>query len=135
MGSRTASLSLVLFFSHGAFGVDEVLLSTGKIITAWTETPTKWYPLPLAVGALLLVALQYRKKVKQAQKEVHLDENGVEVVKLKGPWHVCPSSARIYVYNGIELMRYTGSCARCSPSTKHVPFVGIYQFPRVARVD
>jgi len=59
-----------------------------RIITAWTETPTKWYPLPIAVGALLLVAIQYRKKVKQAQKEVHLDENGVEVVKLKGPWHV-----------------------------------------------
>ncbi|PFH46493.1 hypothetical protein AMATHDRAFT_69742 [Amanita thiersii Skay4041] len=59
-----------------------------KLINAWTETPTKWYPLPLAVGALLLVALQYRKKVRRAQKEVMLDENGVEVVKLKGPWHV-----------------------------------------------
>jgi hypothetical protein len=93
MGSRAAALSLVSLFSHGALSVNNGL-STGKIITAWTETPTKWYPLPLAVGALLLVALQYRKKVKQAQKEVHLDENGVEVVRLKGPWHVC-TSARI----------------------------------------
>ncbi|KAF8621838.1 hypothetical protein AX15_007461 [Amanita polypyramis BW_CC] len=59
-----------------------------KIFNAWTDTPTKWYPLPIAVGALLLVALQYRKKVKQAQKEVHINEDGVEVVKLKGPWHV-----------------------------------------------
>ena len=42
---------------------------------------------------------QYRKKVKQAQKEVNLDENGVEVVKLKGPWHVCilAASARCHV--------------------------------------
>ncbi|KAG9310427.1 phosphatidylserine decarboxylase-domain-containing protein [Chiua virens] len=59
-----------------------------KIITAWTQTPTKWYPLPLAVGALLLVALQYHKSVARAQKEVHVDEDGREVIKLKGPWQV-----------------------------------------------
>ncbi|KAG5652830.1 hypothetical protein H0H81_003454 [Sphagnurus paluster] len=59
-----------------------------KLINAWTETPTKWYPLPLAVGALLLVAIQYRKKVKQARKEVHVDEDGMEVIRLKGPWQV-----------------------------------------------
>ncbi|KAL0950544.1 hypothetical protein HGRIS_007351 [Hohenbuehelia grisea] len=58
-----------------------------KVINAWTETPTKWYPLPLAVGALLLVAIQYHKKSRRA-REVHTDENGMEVVKLKGPWHV-----------------------------------------------
>lgn len=60
----------------------------GRLVNAWTETPTKWYPLPLAVGALLLVAIQYRKKVKRAQKEVELNEDGLEVIKLKGPWHV-----------------------------------------------
>ncbi|KAG6836529.1 hypothetical protein H0H93_007075 [Arthromyces matolae] len=59
-----------------------------KLINAWTETPTKWYPLPLAVGALLLVALQYRKKVQRARKEVEVDENGMEVIRLKGPWQV-----------------------------------------------
>ncbi|KAJ8515296.1 hypothetical protein ONZ45_g7272 [Pleurotus djamor] len=58
-----------------------------KLINAWTETPTKWYPLPIAVGALLLVALQYRKKSRRS-KEVQLDENGNEVIKLKGPWQV-----------------------------------------------
>jgi phosphatidylserine decarboxylase len=57
-------------------------------MNAWTETPTKWYPLPLAVGALLLVAIQYRKKVRGSRKEVELDENGMEVIRLKGPWHV-----------------------------------------------
>ncbi|KAH7909750.1 phosphatidylserine decarboxylase-domain-containing protein [Hygrophoropsis aurantiaca] len=58
-----------------------------KLLTAWTETPTKWYPLPLAVGALLLVAIQYRKKAK-TEKEVHVDSEGHEVIKLKGPWQV-----------------------------------------------
>lgn len=61
---------------------------TGKLMNAWTETPTKWYPLPLAVGALLLVAIQYRRKSKRAVKEVELDENGQEVITLKGPWQV-----------------------------------------------
>ena len=67
-----------------------VACSTGKLINAWTKTPTKWYPLPLAVGALLLVAMQYRKKAKraQAQLEADLNENGYEVIKLKGPWQV-----------------------------------------------
>ncbi|KAF8060782.1 phosphatidylserine decarboxylase 1 [Lyophyllum atratum] len=59
-----------------------------KLINAWTETPTKWYPLPLAVGALLLVAIQYRKKARQASKEVLVDEHGNEVIRLKGPWQV-----------------------------------------------
>jgi len=60
----------------------------GKLIHAWTDTPTKWYPLPLAVGAILLVAIQYRKKVKRAQQEVEVNDDGLEVIKLKGPWHV-----------------------------------------------
>ncbi|KAF5376868.1 hypothetical protein D9615_007263 [Tricholomella constricta] len=59
-----------------------------KLMNAWTETPTKWYPLPLAVGALLLVAIQYRKKAKRASKEVHVDEEGHEIIRLKGPWQV-----------------------------------------------
>ncbi|KJA20861.1 hypothetical protein HYPSUDRAFT_88432 [Hypholoma sublateritium FD-334 SS-4] len=59
-----------------------------RIVNAWTETPTKWYPLPLAVGAILLVAIQYRKKVKRARQEVELNEDGLEVIKLRGPWHV-----------------------------------------------
>ncbi|KAJ7658943.1 phosphatidylserine decarboxylase 1 [Mycena rosella] len=56
-----------------------------KIIKAWTETPTTWYPIPIAVGALVLVAIQYRKKTR---KEVHVDEDGNEIIKLKGPWQI-----------------------------------------------
>jgi len=57
-------------------------------MSAWTETPTKWYPLPIAVGALLLVAIQYRRKSRRASKEVELDENGEEIIRLRGPWQV-----------------------------------------------
>ena len=55
-------------------------------MNAWTETPTKWYPLPIAVGAMVLVYVQYRRK--RRSKEVQVDENGMEVIKLKGPWQV-----------------------------------------------
>ncbi|EPQ61394.1 hypothetical protein GLOTRDRAFT_102911 [Gloeophyllum trabeum ATCC 11539] len=57
-----------------------------RLSAAWRDTPTKWYPLPLAVGALLLVAVDYRKN--HLGKEVHVDEHGNEIVKLKGPWQV-----------------------------------------------
>jgi phosphatidylserine decarboxylase len=46
----------------------------------------KWNPLPWFVGALLLVVIQYRRY--HAEKEVHVDEDGDEVIKLKGPWQV-----------------------------------------------
>lgn len=59
-----------------------------RLMLAWTKTPTKWYPLPLAVGAILLVVIQYRKKVARAENEVHVDDEGREIIKLKGPWHV-----------------------------------------------
>jgi len=59
-----------------------------QFVAAWTRTPTKWYPLPLAVGALLLVMIQYRKKAARAEREVDVDEEGHEVIKLKGPWQV-----------------------------------------------
>jgi phosphatidylserine decarboxylase len=58
------------------------------VISAWTETPTKWYPIPLAVGAILLVVVQYRKKSRRARREVDVDEHGRDVIKLKGPWQV-----------------------------------------------
>lgn len=64
------------------------VIGLGRLINAWTDTPTKWYPLPLAVGALLLVVIQYRKKAKRTSKEVQLDEHGNEIIKLKGPWQV-----------------------------------------------
>jgi phosphatidylserine decarboxylase len=46
----------------------------------------KWNPLAWFVGALLLVLIQYRRH--RLEKEVHVDEDGHEVIKLKGPWQV-----------------------------------------------
>ena len=60
----------------------------GRLLNAWKGTPTKWYPIPVAVGALLLVALQYRKKLTRTAKEVNVDREGHEVIRLKGPWQV-----------------------------------------------
>ncbi|KAJ7489530.1 phosphatidylserine decarboxylase 1 [Mycena latifolia] len=67
------------------FDVAAALPLYRKIINAWTETPIVWYPIPIAVGALVLVAIQYRKK---ARKEVHVDDDGNEIIRLKGPWQV-----------------------------------------------
>ncbi|EKM60666.1 uncharacterized protein PHACADRAFT_203823, partial [Phanerochaete carnosa HHB-10118-sp] len=68
-----------------SFGGPDVPLHQ-RLANAWKQTPTTWYPLPIAVGALLLIAIQYRKRL--GQKEVYVDEEGHEVVKLKGPWTV-----------------------------------------------
>ncbi|KAL1952380.1 hypothetical protein VTO73DRAFT_1529 [Trametes versicolor] len=57
-----------------------------RLADAWQNTPTTWYPLPIAAGALLLIFIQYRRK--SATKEVVVDEHGNEVIRLKGPWHV-----------------------------------------------
>ena len=70
------------------------LHGTERLANAWKQTPTKWYPLPVAVGALLLIVIQYRRKY--GEREVHVDEEGREILKLKGPWHVC-SALHAYV--------------------------------------
>ncbi|TFK48032.1 phosphatidylserine decarboxylase [Heliocybe sulcata] len=80
-----------------------------RLSAAWRDTPTKWYPLPLAVGALLLVAVDYRKN--HLATEVHVDEHGNEVVRLKGPWQVhvigalpLKNLSRLWGYlNGLQL--------------------------------
>ncbi|KAG9046857.1 phosphatidylserine decarboxylase 1 [Tulasnella sp. UAMH 9824] len=59
-----------------------------RVADAWNNTPTKWYPLPIGVGALLLAAVQYRKEQrKRNEPEVVADDNGT-VVKVKHPWQV-----------------------------------------------
>ena len=87
---------------------------------AWTETPTKWYPLPLAVGALLLVVIQYRKKAARAEAEVLLDDEGHEVIKLKGPWHV-------------RTLHYSPECLS-SPGLVQVHVLGALPLRNMSRV-
>lgn len=63
-----------------------------KLAGAWKNTPTKWYPLPVLVGALLLVALNFRKKQRQSGQgnvdPMVVDRDGEEVIKLRGPLQV-----------------------------------------------
>ena len=63
-----------------------MFVSTERLSSAWRHTPMKWNPLPWFVGALLLILIQYRRY--RSEKEVHVDEDGHEVIKLKGPWQV-----------------------------------------------
>ncbi|KZT58432.1 phosphatidylserine decarboxylase [Calocera cornea HHB12733] len=63
-----------------------------RVSYAWRTTPTVWYPLPLAVGALLLVGLAWKKEVysqrkKGAEPQVVVGEDG-EALRLQGPWQV-----------------------------------------------
>lgn len=58
---------------------------------AWTSTPTKWYPIPIALGALVLVAVQYRKQSRTSGDAVEVTDDGSgQNVRLKssGPWQV-----------------------------------------------
>ncbi|KAH8111454.1 phosphatidylserine decarboxylase [Phellopilus nigrolimitatus] len=62
-----------------------------RLADAWKNTPTKWYPLPVLVGALLLVALNFRKRQKRSQEQegpMHVDRDGNEVIRLRGPLQV-----------------------------------------------
>lgn len=65
---------------------------SGRLASAWRASASsasahaKWYPIPVALGALVLVFIRYKKRLDS--KEVHLDENGEEVVRLRGPWQV-----------------------------------------------
>lgn len=71
-----------------------MFVSTERLSSAWRHTPMKWNPLPWFVGALLLVLIQYRRH--RSEKEVHVDEDGHEVIKLKGPWQVSPSFSSLH---------------------------------------
>ncbi|KAF8308606.1 phosphatidylserine decarboxylase [Clavulina sp. PMI_390] len=54
-----------------------------RLAKAWNETPTKWYPLPVGVGALLLAFISFRKK---QQQEAADDPDAA--VRPSGRWQV-----------------------------------------------
>ncbi|KAL1406125.1 phosphatidylserine decarboxylase 1 [Vanrija albida] len=59
-----------------------------KLNRAWS-TPTKWFPIPIALGALVLVAVQYRKQLLGGEPEVVKQrEGGAVVAGPDGPWQV-----------------------------------------------
>lgn len=57
----------------------------GKLRRAWA-TPTKWYPIPIGLGALVLLAVEYRHM--KSDPEVISQREGGAVVKPSGPWQV-----------------------------------------------
>lgn len=107
-------------------------LHAGKLIQAWSQTPTKWYPLPLAVGALLLVAIQYRHKFQRGQKEVHVNDEGAEIIKLKGPWQVRVPNSSFMPTPAHH--RHAGPRLRRSAIAQSVTPMGLYELPRAAHL-
>ncbi|KAF9074884.1 hypothetical protein BDP27DRAFT_1359125 [Rhodocollybia butyracea] len=64
--------------SDGGNGFDPNSMGKGlpfhcRVINAWTQTPTKWYPIPIAGRA-------------GSSPLVDVNQDGVEVIKLKGLW-------------------------------------------------
>ncbi|EPQ28818.1 uncharacterized protein PFL1_03621 [Pseudozyma flocculosa PF-1] len=63
-----------------------------RLSTAWKSTPTKWYPIPVLLGAVVLIGVQARKDYVAEQEgrgvgHKIVDENG-QVVRMSGPWTV-----------------------------------------------
>lgn len=99
--------------------------TVGRVVDAWKQTPVEWYPIPIAVGAILLVVIQYRRKSRQASKEVQLDENGHEVIKLRGPWHV--STLPKFSLCLLTCDNRLGSRSRRTSSSQCIKVMGLYE--------
>jgi hypothetical protein len=98
--ARPRAIRFSPFALHPRFSppASRMFVSTERLSSAWRHTPMKWNPLPWFVGALLLILIQYRRH--RSEKEVHVDEDGYEVVKLKGPWQVgVPTPSPIFFYH------------------------------------
>ena len=74
----------------------KLITITEKLNRAWS-TPTKWYPIPIALGALVLLAVQFRKQQRESDDiTVDAQREGAVVrsSKLDGPWQVSHCSDR-----------------------------------------
>ena len=72
----------------------ELKFSSERIAEAWA-TPTKWYPIPVALGALVLLGVQYTKQTRDSLEVERHTEQGAVVRsrKVDGPWQVRRSSS------------------------------------------
>lgn len=71
-----------------------------RLAQTWRTTPTKWYPIPVLLGAFVLIGIQARRNYVQDKKALEnggrtrggkiVDENG-HVVTMQGPWTVSNS--------------------------------------------
>lgn len=63
-----------------------------RLRDAWRNTPTKWYPLPVGVGAVLLAVIHYRRQ--HTGVVTGMGDTGVlytgagDAVRISGPWQV-----------------------------------------------
>lgn len=70
--------------------VSSLITPVGRAAESWYKTPRKWYPLPVGVGALLLGAIQYKKRYITIQQNDDRNDSDEETVTLKHPWQVSP---------------------------------------------
>lgn len=68
-------------------------LRSDRLRDAWRNTPTKWYPLPVGVGAVLLAVIHFRRQhtgVVTGMGDAGLVYTGAgDAVRISGPWQVC----------------------------------------------
>ena len=91
---RALALFTSLLFRLTQYIVPNEILE--KLSDAWRNTPTKWYLLPVLVGALLLVALNFRKRQRQERSgnPTYVDCDDSDVVRLRAHFR-CVHSARV----------------------------------------
>jgi len=69
------------------------LAATARLRNRWKSTPTKWSPIPVSLGAAVLVVLTLYKQASDKGKEPLPDGS----VKMQGPWQVRPRSLLLLV--------------------------------------
>ncbi|GAA5944271.1 phosphatidylserine decarboxylase 1 [Sporobolomyces koalae] len=57
---------------------------TSRLRQRWQETPVKWSPIPVSLGAAVLVVLTFYKQASEKGKEPYPEGS----VKVQGPWQV-----------------------------------------------
>ncbi|GAA5824974.1 hypothetical protein JCM3770_001415 [Rhodotorula araucariae] len=93
-------------YPHGAHGTAGESFAS-RLRKRWNSTPTKWSPIPVSLGAAVLVVLTLYKQASDKGKEP-LPDGGVRV---QGPWQVhvlgalpLRSVSRLYgMVNSVEL--------------------------------
>lgn len=98
---------------------------TERLNDRWKETPINWKPIPVGLGALVLLALTIWKQQRLASTQSETDDDlGQSGVKVKGAWQVCchPHSERsldrrLHRSTSSARSRYGPSLACTAPST------------------
>lgn len=78
----------IVCYTYTIIILANVAAITGRLVNAWYDTPTKWYPLHIGVGSLLLVSLHWRKRRQQALEDAETAQGEQHSVRIKGPWQV-----------------------------------------------